>query len=390
LQRDLIQGIASRNVNGQIKEVYGKLPLDYVGGGRPAWQQTFVSKKEMESLIREVKKKGLRFNYLLNALCMDNFEFSRVGQKRLIRLLDWLVKNEVDAVTVAIPYLAAWLKKRYPSIYVSVSAWSNVNSLRKAKFWEDLGVDRITFPDTYVNRNFAFIKLLRKHLKCKIQLLANTACLWHCPDNVNHALFCSHASQHWNVKNGSIFDYYSIHCVLKRLEEPVNFIRSAWIRPEDIPFYENLGVDSVKLVDRRLPTHSILKIVDAYLNNSYQGNLIDLLPTFQDKNFNVRKGWLKKIFYLGIPSWTNPLRVLNYARIINKLEIFIDNKLLDGYLENMPVECGSIICNECNYCHEIASRVIKVDAGYLKKTVADYKRLISSIYVTGKSTEASR
>lgn len=383
-QEELLTGLFSKN-NKEIKEVYGKLALDDVGGGRTASALAFVSQKEADTHIKELHNKGFKFNYLLNAVCMDNLEFTRKGQKRLRRLLDWLAEIRVDSVTIANPYLTMWVKKNYPSFSITVSAMANVDSLNRAKFWEDLGVEKITFPGQTVNRNFGLIKMLRKSIKCKIQLIANNSCLWNCPTKIYHELMNSHASQSWHKCRGYMFDYHLIMCRFRRLQDPVNFIRSDWIRPEDITFYEEFGVDSIKLVDRRLSTSMILKIIDAYLNRSYQGNLIDLFHTLQGKTFNVHKGWINKLFFLGNYFSMNPIKILKFSRLLSKMEIFIDNRQLDGFLKNMPKDCDLTSCDACGYCRMIANQVVKIDEEYLKNILTQYTEVIDKLFKDGLS-----
>lgn len=384
-QEDIILDLVSKNTKGEIKEVYGKLALDDIGGGRTASTLAFVSQEQAKEHIRELRNQGFRFNYLLNTLCMDNLEFTRQGQKRIRHLLDWLVKIGIDLVTVANPYLMMWIKKNYPFISITVSALANIDSMNRAKFWEDLGAHKITFPGPIVNRNFSLIKLLRKSLKCKMQLIANNACLCNCPTYINHALMNSHASQTWHKCGGYMFDYHLIMCRLRRLKNPINFIRSDWIRPEDIAFYEELGVDSIKLVDRRLPTHMILKIISAYLNRSYQGNLVDLFHTLQGKTFNVHKGWINKLFYLRNPFSMNPAKILKFSQLLSEMQIFIDNKQLDGFLKNMPKECNLTTCDTCGYCKIITNQAVKIDENYLKNMLTQYKEVIDRLLQDGLS-----
>jgi len=309
---------------------------------------------------------------------MDNLEFTRQGQRELRRLLEWLSKAGVDSVTVANPYLLMWIKKNYPGISVSVSAMANVDSLNRAKFWESLGVDKITFPGPFVNRNLNLIRLMRKSLKCKMQLIANNGCQKQCPNFINHALMSCHGSQ--NRHKGYIFDYYVAMCRMNRLQDPVNFIFSDWIRPEDVTFYERLGIDSIKIVDRRLPTHLILKILGAYLSRSYTGNLMDLLANFYGVSFNAHKGWITKLFYL-LPSFpVNPIKLLRYSKVLSKLDVFIDNKSLDGFLENIPEKCDLMSCDDCRYCMGVAAKAVKIDKGYSEDKIRQHKKVMDNLF----------
>lgn len=382
-QEDLLEGLAAKKNTSEIKEVYGKLALDAVGGGRLASALAMVSKKAAKEHIRQLHNQGLKFNYLLNALCLDNLEFTRWGQRKLRHLLDWLVEIGVDSVTVANPYIAIWIKKNYPDIPLTASAMANINSVNRAKFWQDLGIEKITFPGQAINRDFALIRLLKKSLKCKIQLIANNACLCHCPLHMSHSLMNAHASQSWHKCRGYMFDYHIIMCRLKRLKDPINFIRADWIRPEDIGFYEDLGVDGIKLVDRRLSSDKILNIVEAYLNRSYPGNLLDLFHTFQAKSFNSHKGWARKTFYLRSIFSMNPLKILRFSDCFSRMEVYIDNQKLDTFLQNMPKECDLVSCDKCGYCRAVTDKAVRIDEEYLKLMLYKYSTTMDALFKDG-------
>ncbi|MDD5166170.1 MAG: U32 family peptidase [Candidatus Omnitrophica bacterium] len=320
----IISGLPSKNATGEIREVYGNFLIS--DAIRDEAQET-------ERHIGSLRGEGFRFNYLLDALCLDNLEFSRKGQKRLRRLLDRLVEMKINSVTVGNLYLVIWIKKNYPSMSITVSEMANVDSLNRAKFWENLGVDKIAFPGPAVNRNFSLIRQLRGSLKCKIQLVANNACVCNCPVYINHSLITSHSSRGLRDKEEKVFDHNLSMCKLRRLERPVNFIRADWIRPEDVSFYEKLGVDSIKLSGGDAPSDIILKIINAYILRHHHGNLVELFCF----------------------SYTMP----------GSMRIFIDNQALDGFLEGMPRECDLTSCSKCGYCQMTASHALKIDKGIL-------------------------
>jgi len=379
-QEDFISGLSFCDEENEIKEVYGKLFLDDVGGGRVASGLPFVSKKAAERHIEQLKKNRYKFNYLLNAICLDNFEFTSIGQRKIARLLDWLTDIGVDSVTVSNPYLAMWVKRNYPFFTMSASAMANIDSVRKARFWESLGVDKITFPGPVVNRNFPLLKQLRGSVKCKIQLIANNSCICNCPTYIGHALMSCHASQKWHKSKGWIFDYYVAMCRLARLNDPFNFIRADWIRPEDVDFYSGLGVESIKLVDRRLSTDMLLKIVSAYQARAYRGNLADLFPVLQGKSFISHKDWFRKILYFRNIFTVNPFKIVKFSSLLSKIEVFIDNTKLDLFLKKLPQECDLTSCKECGYCKRVAMEVVSINTNYLENMLRNYQDIFDSIF----------
>src|SRR5512145_3009615 len=73
-----------------VAEVYGKFAADAVGGGRPSYMGTPLTKRDLAAYVAELDRHDITFNYLLNSSCMGNREWSRSWQKKLVRLLDRL------------------------------------------------------------------------------------------------------------------------------------------------------------------------------------------------------------------------------------------------------------------------------------------------------------
>ena len=70
-----------------VSELFGKLSSDFVGGGRPTFYLPPISRSRFEQHIRLARSLGIGFNYLLNAACLDNLEFTRTGQRAIERTL---------------------------------------------------------------------------------------------------------------------------------------------------------------------------------------------------------------------------------------------------------------------------------------------------------------
>ncbi len=158
-----------------VAEMYGKLASDIVGGGRSSYMLAPINRFKFASHVKDVRKQGMGFNYLLNASCLDNIETTKDGQKKIRKLLDWVSEIECTAVTATNPLIIRTIKKCYPALRVRVSVFAGVDHIRKAKYWEDLGVDVICLDSLTVNREFETLKSIRKHpglVVCKHSLTA--------------------------------------------------------------------------------------------------------------------------------------------------------------------------------------------------------------------------
>lgn len=127
-----------------VKEVYGKLPDDIVGGGRPSYMGTPISWKKLGRYVALLQQHGIAFNYLLNSSCQGNREWTRSWQKRLMRLMDRLGGIGVSWVTVSTPYLLEAIKSRFPQFKVKVGIYAQVDAVGRTNFGRTWGRTRST------------------------------------------------------------------------------------------------------------------------------------------------------------------------------------------------------------------------------------------------------
>jgi len=361
-----------------VFEVYGSLPRDIIGGGRASVVLPHVSKKNAVGYIKKVHQSGLEFNYLLNATCMDNLEWSISWHKKFRNFMDYLVKSGVDKVTVSIPYLLELVKENYPQLKISVSVQAGTQNLRQAKFWESLGADEITlFMD--INRDFGLLRQIRKHVTLKLKLILNLACLYGCPFYHYHANLNSHASQKGHPSKSFMIDYCSLRCRLIKFCSPEELMRSRWIRPEDIKVYEDLGIDSLKFVNRDMKTEAICLIVNAYTQRSYKGNLFDLFSS-PSKNLAGYRADFRKILYFFKPFRINIFKFFKARKLFSEEKIYINNSRLDNFLSFfINNDCSKLSCDECLYCKDKADEVINFTESSQEEYKKNYKEFLDNL-----------
>lgn len=374
-------------------ELFGKLTRDAAGGGRASFTLPRMSRRRLAEHVRHTHKSGLQFNYLINSACMGNREFSRSGQKVLRGLLDWLSEIEVDGLTVSIPYIVELVKSRYPHFKVKIGVFAEVDTPKKSKFFEELGADCITLQPLIVNRDFQRLRAIRDAVKCELQLVANSNCLLECPMTPYHNVGLSHASQ--KGSSGFFIDYCLIRCLVEKLVEPVNYIKSPWIRPEDLHHYEALNYNSFKILERGAPTATMLRRVRAYHGRRFDGNLIGLVQCygFADKPSKKQpmRRWLWEVWEMFKPWKVDPLRLLPLKRLANLQGMIyapsggqdmfsVDNRALDGFVDRFVQEnCINLDCDRCLYCHEYARRAVHIDENYRRECLMLAQQLLEDL-----------
>ncbi len=335
-----------------ISSFYGRLKWDIIGGGRPAAAVPEVSRKAAAEHIGLIHRLGYGFNYVLNAACLGNTEYSPQHYAAFRELLDWLSKLEVESVTVSIPYLMELIQHHYPQLKIVASVLCHIDSVDQARFYQQLGVSEITMVQLF-NRNFKFLKNFSQKLDCKLQLIVNNACLLGCPYRRYHANINAHASSSQWTQPG--FDYPTLCCTRARLAHPEELIKSPWIRPEDLHYYEEIGLDRFKLSGRTKNTPWLKRAILAYAERKSPDNFAELL---------------------SVPHGTGAYNRKKYAEI-PEIELYVDNRQLAGFLLRfINQECQLADCETCGYCHKVAKKAVKTDNTLAKEAVSSCDRLL--------------
>ncbi len=361
----------------KVANVFGKLSQDIIGGGRPSFSLPDVSRQQLAEHVKIAHDSGFEFNYLLNAACLDNLEFTQKTNKEIMDLIDWLCEIKVDWVTVSLPYLLDVVKSRAPQIKISLSTFANVDTVQKAMLFESMGADEITLPEG-LNRNFELLKRLRDNLKCDLQLIATNVCMAGCPHRNTHMNFQSHASQESHESKGSSLDYSMLKCTQLSVSNPVEIIKSPWIRPEDLHHYEKIGIDKFKITERMKHSDAIVSIVKAYDARRYDGDLGRLL------NFRVRSDYIRPNAKLLKSLEPNQVATLLECRdLLFARKITIDNRKLDGFLESIiknQRDCRNTLCGkECLHCDKYAKAALEFNKDYDEVLLKRYQDIFNKL-----------
>ncbi|MFO7963924.1 MAG: U32 family peptidase [Desulfobacterales bacterium] len=369
-----------------VEEVYGKLPFDCVGGGRAGFMGTSLSEKKLAGYVSELERHGIHFNYLLNSSCTGNREWQRSWQKKVMRLIEKLGDMGIRRLTVSTPYMMELIKKRFPEFFVKIGIYAQVDTPRRAKFWEELGADAINLESFSINRNFPRLAAIREAVDCELQLIANHPCLPNCAMQPYHQNGFAHAS---DGSKGVFIDYCFLRCSEKRLADPSLYIKSAWIRPEDLHVYEALGYSTFKLIERNIPSSELLKRVVAYSQRTFQGNLAELLLPYGFKE-TPPKGisWIVKHFFK--PIQISPFKIKALYELVRSQGMLFPQAQSPVWIESSRIpddfiqgfehrDCEVLSCDRCGYCADIAAAAVFVDDDFRKEALAKYDTVHASM-----------
>ncbi|MBO5348706.1 MAG: U32 family peptidase [Clostridia bacterium] len=372
-ENDLVEKIKSY----PIYEIYGKLKNDIIGGGRPDDELKDIETIKFEQHVKKVRENGIKFNYLLNGSCLANNEQDEEWQEKFKEFLTYLKKIGVNALTITNPYVMQLVKKHFGNYFtLRVSTFACVDSFERAKYWEDMGADIICADFVKINRDFKKLKYMVENLKrAKIEILVTNSCIKNCPMIFTHTTSLSHASDK-SLRKKDYEDWSLFYCQQIQNNNNEEYIKSPWVRPEDIKYYEDIGIEHFKITERGFPTEELVKRVKAYAERKYNGNLIDLIQGhgFLDENGERKLEKLQVNTRKEAYNEIKRVRGLGQPRIYPR-HIYIDNSKLDGFIDFFVNDKCTNNCNACNYCKNISKQIITKNeeiSEYLKELYNKY------------------
>ena len=120
---------------------------------------------------------------------------------------------------------------------------------------------------------------------------------------------------------------FSANCIQLTKSDPSQVLKSCWIRPEDAQKYNEIS-RYFKIVGRTSSRSMVIRSVEAYLNESWTGDLMELMA-----------GNL-------------------YSFAMSNL-VHIENKALDEIPFFDRVTSCDRECSECSFCNELVGRLLR-------------------------------
>jgi len=358
-----VQRLAARRSAHKISEIYGKVTKNvHLGSGRTNARD--FAREEAVARVNSFRKMEIDYNWSINDIVprSDILE----NRSRIIEELKWIEQSGIRSITVADYALARLAQVFCPSVAVSVSFFAGVDSPKRLLQWAKLSNVKTINTDRSTYRNIPLleelVKLAQEH-GIGIRVIANLGCMSDCIQTEGHAIIKSLASI-----NGPALHCrpYTFYCMRHLLENPREFLQLPIIRPEDLSVYEDIGVDSVKLVDRSQTTSWIERVVGYYLDGSYEGNILDLTCNFT--TFGLERKSNAEVAEINMATVAESRAgVREYRKILPELlGVNIDNKAFN------PLSCN----NTCSSCSgQCNSSALKYDEARRQVVLAQLARL---------------
>ena len=224
--------------------------------------------------------------------------------------------------------------------------------MEQARYWEKLGAHVIALDTHVLCRDLSGIKRIAAGTSADIELPVNIGCILRCPLVRTHGARLSHSSR----PGAQPMDPCMRWCMEEKRRDPVNLIRSDFIRPEDLERYRALGVKSFKIVDRACSTDVLVERVRAYHSRCWEGDILQLIGPRGSPPRQRRLPVVDSLRHLGVRK---TLALLRDARKFMKLDVpwSIENRALGDVI--LPGGCHATGCAECGHCDRVAARVVR-------------------------------
>ena len=317
----------ARRFAPRLREVY--FPWPGITNGRPRMVDIPDEEERTISDLELCRKHGMKLDLLVNGTCYGEKACTEEQRLQIAGAIRYLDKKGLypEIVTTTSPYIARLCKRQFPDIEVRASV--NMR-LRNTLALEYLAPD---FDSFYICRDVqrdlptfhAMAAWCKEHDR-KLCMLVNSGCVRDCPWHVFHILQHGHNYRGIFPEMERLKLWFVCYDLYMKKKDYAEFLRGTWIRPEDVHLFEP-ELETIKLATRR--TNHAFKILEAYLEGSFDGNLLHLTEPYQGSGFR-------------------PYR--------------IDNKSFpaDWATSGIAGKCAEN-CVHCGKCEEILQQVLKYD-----------------------------
>lgn len=241
------------------------------------------------SRLRHVKKYALlNSRFHSPATCLEAGNINRI-----IHILETMLEEgNLDGITVVDFYLLQALSDASPELAAQLEAVPGINCMldsfdRIQSCLDNIARTNFRLPsklnlDRSLNRKIEALEEVaasccEKYPDLRLTLLANEGCLHCCHFKLSHDAHIAHANLE-GCSNRTHELNRRLGCIRILSDHPEEILRSPFIRPEDQKYYTPFA-DVLKICGRTLGPDFLRRTISAYIDGTYEGNLLALLDT---------------------------------------------------------------------------------------------------------------
>lgn len=347
---NLLEKFAKLNemYDNKITELYGSIRMHADLAARPDFRLPDISEDELKNYVQIAKSYGIDFNYTLNSFYPYGSKIELDKHKdEICRLVEFLENIGVKRITVANPMILEIIRNYAKSnIEIEISTCAHIDTVTQIKYYHDVYKVNKICGNLNKNRDFRFLKSASEYCSNNgiiYELMVNEFCGVGGNDYATHCIYrdncyMCHATNKTYEDSILLNNYPMSLCTLSRNKNPSNWLKLKWIRPEDIKHYNDIGLKHFKITGRTGSSEYIIKTVEAYLKEDFDGNLIELWKPLESIKPGVKENEITSV-------------VLDNKKLDNFIKIWLKGKL-----------CDNEVCGEtCNYCNNFYDLMLKIE-----------------------------
>lgn len=337
--------------NNAISSVYGSVLRHAWLSARPDFRLPAVPENMMASHIRRLSDYGIEFNYALNSINPGNSKSELMDREsEFINICRILQDMGVKRFIISNPILIEMLRRRAPDldIQIELSTIMHVDTPMQILAYKQMDprITRVVGNILY-NRDFnklkAFVNACEK-TDMEYEVMVNEFCLTATGKmETPIAAHCVYRDSCYNCHAGnkSKDDALTLHnypmgkCMTSRAFGAADWLRTFTCRPQDLHFYESIGIDHFKITGRTGTSEYIELMAEAYLSREWLGNYLELWKPLETIYNNKTEAEHKHKF--NLPT----------DRMYGFFEAFSEAK----------IDCNMVLCENCRYCDRWADKL---------------------------------
>ena len=305
-----------RQDRGRLVRVYGGLPADPVGGGRPGHRLPDITLERLAEHVAALHAFGIGFSYTLNAPDLFGSQDDPAWWRELDAFLAGLEAAGVGRITVASHHLLRHLRDHH-GFALSRSLIGGPASAEEVAEAVELGADHVTLHGHLANRDLEGIRRIRASTDVSLGLNANMTCRQRCPTALDHYRtlgFLSRRDKAGGRQGWIRTEPHLLECMLELLEDPTGFVRSSFVPPSYLEVYAEAGIDVFKFSDRTGDTPRLLRTLSAYVGEAEEPDLFDFVHKRGAKLLAALEGPLPRELLADLPPPRITIDAAGFAR----------------------------------------------------------------------------
>ncbi len=339
---------------------------------------TNFSDEELVDLIKYAHLHDVKINITVNTLIFDD-EFNDA-----IKFIDFLYRNDIDAILIQDLGLAYYIHKVYPDLVMHASTQLNCHNVNEAKALIDLGFKRIVLA-----REVSIDEAKKiKELGVEVEVFVHGAL---CVSYSGNCLMSSFIGNRSGNRGKCAQPCRNVMKVIGNDKESSNFgISTKDIC--DIEYLEKLieiGIDSLKIEGRMKREEYVYQVVSSYrkaLDSIYQKKDIDLNKEIKNMKSLFNRGFSKSFLFNEsrtkiLNQETSSNQGIHLGKIIkiekDYLYIKLDEDLylFDGIRINNKFQSGQevqkIYLNSKDVKYALKGNIVKIKSYKIKAKIND-------------------